>query len=437
MVENAAFWLILSFCSVLVLMALRVHVGVALITVGFVGTIIVLDWNVAVGIIKAGFFEFAASWSLSSISMYLIMGYFAFEAGMASNIYNAVRMLFYRVPGAIPVTTAFASAGFGAICGSSGATAATFAKMAVPEMIKDGYDHALALGSVAAAGTMGSLMPPSVLMIIYAVLVEESVGACFLAGVIPCILSAFIYGAMIITRCKLNPKLAPISRGKVPSRNEKIKAVLEIWDVVILIIIVFGGIFSGIFTATEAGAAGAFAALVMGLSRGLLRFGTIKTSLLEAARVVCLVLIIGVGASVYVRFMALTGMTEWLEFQTEGMSQLALMTSLFGVFFVLGMFLDPIGIMLLTVPVLDPILDNLGISKIWFCILLIKQMELALITPPVGLTIYVVKGVVGDKYRIETIFKGIFWFAIMDIATLAILYLFPQLSLYLPNLVFG
>ncbi len=433
MVEHAALWLILSFFAVLLLMAARVYVAVALIIVGFGGTIIVMDWNVAVGVIKAVFFEFAASWSLSSIAMYLIMGYFAFEGGMAAKIYDAVRLLFSRVPGAIPVTTSFASAGFGAICGSSGATAATFAKMAVPEMIKDGYDHSLALGSVAAAGTMGSLMPPSVLMIVYAVLVEESVGACFLAGVFPCILSAAIYAAMIVIRCKLNPKLAPHSVIEAPSLRQKIKAIFGVWDVLVLVIIVFGGIFSGIFTATEAGAAGAFCALLMGICRRLFGMKTVKTSLLEAARVTCTVLLIGVGANVYVRFMALTGLTEWLEIQTTGMSQLTLMGSLFLVFFVLGMFLDPIGIMLLTVPILDPILDNIGISKIWFCVLLIKQMELALITPPVGLNIYIVKGVVGDEYHVETIFRGIFWFAVMDIITLGILYLFPQISMFLPN----
>ena len=424
-----------SFFVILLLIALRVPVAAVLSLVGFLGVWYVDDFNVAVGVLKSIPFGFAASWSLSSVPMYLLMGYFAFNSGMAERLFHTIRVWVGRFPGSLAISTVFGCAGFGAVCGSSGATSAAFGQIAIPEMEKDNYKIELAAGCIAASGTMGSLMPPSLLMIIYAVLVEESIGRIFMAGILPCILSAVIYAAMIYFRVKLNPSLAPPSDVRRHSMSTKMAALGSLWDVYVIIIIVFGGIYSGIFTATEAGACGAFAVMVINLILKRLDYKKIKRSVLETIRITSMVLIIAVGANLYTRFMALGGLNDFLMSWAQD-SQLPLfylMPVVFLVYFILGMFLDPIGCMLLTVPTFLPVLDALGANMVWFGIIVIKNMEIALITPPVGLNVYIIKGVI-PNVPIEKIFKGIFWFTIMDIITLLLIYLFPSIALVLPNL---
>ena len=430
--------IVIACILVVILIMLRIPIAGILIAVGFGGIAFFQGFNVAIGILKNIPYDFASSWSLSSLPMYLIMGYLAYQMGMAEEIYNAVRLLLRKVPGALSVSTAFACAGFGAVCGSAGATAAAFGRLSVPEMLDDNYDKGLATGSIAASGTMGSLMPPSILMIVYASLAEISVGRCFMAGILPCILSAAIYGAMVMVRVKINPQLAP-----VPPRIERLTlrtvygTLFKLWDVLILIVIIFGGIYGGFVTATEAGAFGAFAALMMGIFTRRLNFEKTKDAFFEGARVTAMILIIAVGANIFVRFLAFGGVPEFVATAFAGFSPLAFIGVMFVVYFFLGMFLDPIGMMLLTVPVLLPVLGQLDISLVWFCIIVIKNMELANITPPVGLTVYVIKGVITADIPIETIFKGIAWFAVMDVITLAILIFFPQISLIVPDTMLG
>jgi tripartite ATP-independent transporter DctM subunit len=429
---------VLSFFIVLLLVGVRIPVAAVLSLAGFLGVWYIDGWQVAVGVLKSIPFEFAASWSLSSVPMYLLMGYFAFHSGMADRLYESIRVWVGRFPGSLAITTVFGCAGFGAVCGSSGATAAAFGRIAIPVMLKDGYQPALAAGSIAASGTMGSLMPPSVLMIIYAVLTEESIGRVFMAGVIPCIVSAAIYALMIYARVKINPVLAPTREIRSFSWDTRLKALGKLWDVYIVVLIVFGGIYSGIFTATEAGACGAFAVLAVNLPLGRLNKQKIKESVKETISITSMVLLIAVGANLYTRFLALGGLNQYLlDWATSGeLSVGHLMFILFGVYFVLGMFLDPIGCMLLTIPTFLPVFDVLHVNMVWFAIIVIKNMELAMITPPVGLNVFIIKGVI-PEVPIEKIFRGIFWFAVMDVLTLLIIYLFPQLSLFLPNYMFG
>lgn len=425
----------ISFLAILLLIALRIPVAAVLALVGFLGVWYVDDFQVAVGVLKSIPFGFAASWSLSSVPMYLLMGYIAFNSGMAERLFRTIRIWVGRFPGSLAITTVFGCAGFGAVCGSSGATSAAFGRIAIPEMEKDNYEMELSAGCIAASGTMGSLMPPSLLMIIYAVLVEESIGRIFMAGILPCALSAIVYALMIYFRVKIRPSLAPPVNIRTYSMSEKMASLVNLWDVYLIIIIVFGGIYSGIFTATEAGACGAFAVTVVNLFLGRLDFNKIKNSVVEAIRITSMVLIIAVGANLYTRFMALGGLNEFLMewAQSSQLSLLALMPLIFLVYFILGMFLDPIGCMLLTVPTFLPVLDALDANLVWFGIIVIKNMEIALITPPVGLNVYIIKGVV-PGVPIERIFKGIFWFAVMDIVTLLLIYIFPSIALFLPNL---
>jgi len=426
-------------CVILLLILLMLGVPVAgvLIIVGVTGITYLQGFHIAMMTLKHIPYMFAASWTMSSVVMYLIMGYFAFEMGLAGKIYNFVRLALGNVPGALSVSTSLACAGFGAVCGSSTATTAAFSKLSVPEMLRDNYDKGLASGSIAASGTMGSLMPPSILMIIYATLAEISVGKCFIAGILPCILSATIYGAMVMVRVKINPRLAPAPpRVKVTPRI-LLKSLLGLWDVFLLIFIIFGGIYSGFVTATEAGALAAFAALAIGLFTRRLNWQKIKVSILEGVKITGVILIIAVGANIVVRFLAFAGVHEYVQVAFTGFPLMGFIGMMFVVYVLLGMFLDPIGMMLLTIPVLVPIFSVVGISPVLFCILVIKAMELACITPPIGLTVYVVKGVVGQEIPTETIFKGIAWFTVMDVITFWILAFFPAISMVLPNLVFG
>ena len=427
-----------ALIAFMILLAARVPIAVGLFLVGVVGIILIEDFQTAIAILKAVPYDFATSWTLSALPMYLLMGCFAYEMGMAHKIYDFVRYTLRKVAGSLAVTTAFSCAAFGAISGSAAATTVTFGKLAIPEMLEDNYDEGLATGCIAASGTMGSLMPPSILMLIYAALAEVSVGRVFAAGILPCIISALIYGAMIAIRCKMNPQLASITPG-LPSPTFKgvISRVPSLTDVFVLVAIVFGGIYSGLMTATEAGAVAAFAALLMGLVTQRLDIHKIKRSVIDSVTVTGQILIIGVGAHMFVRLVALAGIHNWLGLQLEGLSQLAFLGIIFLAFLILGMFIDPIGIILLLTPIVVPLLPNVDISRVWFCILLIKGIELGNVTPPMGMGVYIVKSVVGERISIGTIFRGISWFAAMDVLTFGLLAFFPAISLILPQLIFG
>jgi C4-dicarboxylate transporter DctM subunit len=429
---------ILSFFIIILLVILRIPIAVCLIAVGFVGIWYLQGFSFAVGYLKSVPYDFAASWTLSSLPMYLLLGYFAFHSEIGARLFHSVRACIGRIPGTLAITTIAACACFGAICGSSGATAAAIGRVAIPEMLKDGYEPGLATGCVAASGTLGSLIPPSILMIIYAVLTQESIGRCYLAGFLPGILSAIILCGMVFVRVKLNPQLAPTLEIKAYSWKERMNSIGRLWDLFLVCFIVFGGIYSGVFTATEAGACGAFSLFLIGILLKRLDWKKIKESVLETLVITAMVLIVAVGANLYTRFLALGGLNEFLVqwATTQNISAITLIVALSCAFFILGMFLDPIGCMLLTIPTLLPVFQALHINLVWLCILVVKNMEIGLVTPPVGLNVYVIKGIT-PSIPIETIFRGIGWFVLMEIITLAILIAFPQISLVLPNMLEG
>jgi tripartite ATP-independent transporter DctM subunit len=366
--------------------------------------------------------------------MFLLMGAVAHSAGMTSRLFEAARLWFGRLPGGLAVATNFACAGFAAASGSSLATAMAIGRITIPEMRRHGYDPGLATGVVACAGTLGILIPPSIIMVIYGIFVEVSVAQLFIAGVLPGLLTAAIYAGQIMLRCTWNPKLAPVLEER-PSWREKFRALAEVWPLPLLIIIVIGSIYSGLATPTEAGAFGAAAAVVIGVLQRKLTWTGFRAAAREAIISTASIFFVAIGAVLLTRFMALSGVPIFIgEVVREiGINPLWLIIGTALVYLILGCFLDPLGMMLLTLPVFLPMFKAFNIDLIWFGILLVKYIEIGLITPPVGLNVYGIKVMVPD-IPLETIFKGAGWFLLSEVIIVALLIAFPQISLWLPSM---
>ena len=423
-----------GIAALLALILLRVPIGVALSAVSVVGIFVILGERPAVGLLAQIPYDFTAHWTLSSIPMFLLMGYLCYHAGLTTGLFRLARLWLSWLPGGLSVASIQGSALFAAVTGSSLACTAAMGRIAVPEMLDRGYDKGLATGTVAAAGTIGSMIPPSILLIIYGIFVEESIAKLFLAALIPGILTALLYSAMVVVRCRLNPALAPPVREEVTAR-ERLLAILDTWPVLVLIVGVFGGLFSGVFTPTEAGAVGAALALLIGLLKRALTLPLLREAVTETLRTTAAIFLIAIGAQLLTRFFALSGTTTIIAdfISSPEYSQLAVILLISVVLVLLGMLLDPIGIMLLTIPILLPVLESREIDLIWFGILMAKFLEIGFITPPVGLNVFVVKGIVGDAVPIHSIFSGIAWFVVMDLVLIALLIGFPQIVLWLPG----
>lgn len=419
----------------LVLMALRVQVGVALGIVAFIGIAVMTSTNAAWGILTAIPHDFVANWSLSAVPMFLLMGYIAAHTGLTNGIFASARILMGRVPGGLASSTVVASAIFASASGSSVATAAAFARIAIPEMLRAKYSPSLATGCVAAAGTLGSLIPPSVLMILYGIFTDTSIGALFLAGVIPGIMTAGMYILMITLRARINPSIAPPDHT-VYSRAEKRAAFRDIWPLPVMILGVLGGIFAGWFTATEGGAVGAAIAALLAASRRKLSLSALWLAVVETAIGTSTVFLIAIGASMFAAFMGLSTVpTAVADFLLQFVSSpLAVIVAVAVLFIIMGMFLDAISLLLLATPIVLPILRTLGIDLVWFGIIVIKLLEIGLLTPPVGMNVFVIKSAMGRTVSLGQIFKGAGWFVATDLVTLGLLIAFPILTLFLPSL---
>ncbi|MGE0747418.1 MAG: TRAP transporter large permease [Rhodospirillales bacterium] len=424
----------LSIGCVLALIALRIPIGVVLGTVALVGIAHLRGLDVALGVLKSTPFEFSAKWSLTAIPMFLLMGAIAYHAGIGSALFNAARAWFGRLPGGLAVATNFACAGFAAASGSSLATAAAMGRLAIPDMLKSGYDKGLATGVVASAGTLGSLIPPSILFVLYGVFAEVSIVKLFIAGVLPGILTAVVYATMLIIRCRLRPELAPTA-AVAASWAEKWRVLAEIWPIVALIVGVIGSLYSGVVTPTEAGAFGALLAAVIAFVQGRLNWRVMRDSVVEATETTASIFFVAVGAVLYTKFLALTGMPRFMGgmIGSWALDPLLLVLATAIIYVIFGCFLDPLGLMLITLPILLPMYKALGVDLIWFGVLVIKFLEIGLLTPPVGFNVYVIKSVVGDAVPLETIFKGVAWFLVCEVVVVTLLVVFPAISLYLPG----
>lgn len=419
----------------LLLIALRVQIGVAVGIVSFIGIAIILNMKAAWGMLTAVPFNFVGDWNLTAIPMFLLMGYVASSAGLTQGLFQAMRIFLSRMPGGLAIASVGACALMSAASGSSVATASSMARIATPEMLRYRYDPGLATGVVATAGTLGSLIPPSILMVLYGYYAEVSIAKLFIAGVIPGLLSAVMLSVMIVARVTVKPSLAPRVEESFTTQ-EKLDAIKEIWPLPVLVFGVLIGIFIGLFTPTEAGAVGAFLALVLALLRGRLTLPVLRDAVVSTLSSTAGIFMVVIGTVLLTRFMALSGVPNFIanELLTLGSSELMIILMVVVLYLLLGMFLDSIGILLLTLPIILPVARDAGIELIWFGVILIKLLEIGLITPPVGLNVYVMKGALGSLVKLQQIFAGVTWFVVAEMITLALIVAFPLLSLWLPAL---
>jgi len=433
----------------LIMVVTGVRVVFAASIAGIIGLIELIGVGPALGNVGAIPYSKSVTFVLGLLPIFILIGFLAYQAGMTRQLYEAAKAWIGFVPGGLAVATVFATAGFAAVSGASTATAAVFSRVAIPEMLKEGYDKKLAAGVVAAGGTLASLIPPSAILVIYAIIVEESVGALLLAGFLPGIFSAFVYGAIIIIWAKMNPNLGP--PGRRYSFNEKIKALPGILPIAIVITVIISAIYAGWATPTEAGALGAFVVLIIAIMRGL-KLQSLNFALMETAKLVAMIFSIIWGVLIFVRFLGFSGLPEtfanWI-ISLPFDPYIVLILILLG-YVILGMFIDAIGLLLLTLPVVYPaiILLNGGPDvtaaespfgmtfnqvSVWFGIIVVKMAEVCLITPPIGLNCFVVAGVRKD-IPVTDVFKGVTLFFIADILTILVLIMFPQIITWLPDL---
>jgi tripartite ATP-independent transporter DctM subunit len=339
-----------------------------------------------------------------------------------------------RVPGGLAISAVFACSGFAAVSGSSLACAAAMGRIAIPEMVAVGYRPSIAAGSIAAGGTIGALIPPSILMIIYGIIAETSVTQVFVGGIGIGILTAISYVAVILAISWLRPDLIP--RHYAEEGESSLSALLDIWPILVLIVLVFGGLFSGLFSATEAGAVGALGAVILGFVTGGLSWKAVQQSLLETVLTTSSLFIIAVGAAMFTRFLGISGLSGFLNSAVAGadLNYVQLMLIVVLIYLVLGTFMEPFGAMLVTLPVFLPILRAEGISLVWFGVLVVKLLEIGMISPPVGLNVFVIRNVAAQYATVVQIFRGVVPFFVADLAVVALAIAFPQLVLYLPGL---
>ena len=432
---------VLCIVLLLILMATGLQIGLSFLLSGVIISTLLLGFNSSISLLgQVAYFSIATpTWAC--IPLFILMGSFAAIGGFARRAYNGVNALSRDVPGSLGIATCFSCALFGAVSGSSIATTAIFGKMALPEMNRLKYDRSFSVGCIASAGTFASMIPPSMMMIIYALFTQQSVGKLFAAGIIPGFLTAMCYAALIFYRVKRNPSLAPATGPDAAQYAErgKWREASQTWPVIIIAIVVLGGIYSGIFTPTEAAAAGALITLLFGIILGSLRkFGDVTGAMKDSANTTAMLFLINIGALYYSRVLAVTGMPTELTMLLQDLEvpRLVILLGILAIMFLLGMIMVPVGIYALTLPVVFPILVSLGYDPIWFGVIALKLTEIGSITPPVGLNVYAMKGVIPKQMDIslEDIFRGVWPFCMCDIIVLVFLIMFPQLSLWLPNL---
>ncbi|MEQ6203978.1 TRAP transporter large permease [Sulfitobacter sp. HNIBRBA2951] len=417
------------------LILMRIPIGVSLIAVSFGGLWSMFNWNIAWGSLGIVPYNFANSWVLSSIPAFLLMGFICYHTRLTQGLFSAAQVWLSGLPGGLAIASVFGCAGFAAVTGSSVACSAAMGKIAVPEMMRNRYSAELATGTVAAAGTIGALIPPSILMILYGIIARQSVSQLFLGGLVVGIITLTAYVLLIIVRVKLNPTLAPPINGNKATRAEKIKALGQTWPVLLIVIGVFAGLFGGAFTPTEAGAIGALLSMLVAALYRTLTLKAIRMALVETITTTAALLIIAVGASLLTRFLALSGIGDALSSSilAFGVSPVLIMLGVVVVYLVLGMMLEPVGAMLLTLPIVMPLVEETGYSLLWFGVVLVKLLEIGMITPPMGMNVFVIKGVVGNTASLTTVFRGVFWFVVVDLLIVAMLIAFPSIVLFLPN----
>jgi tripartite ATP-independent transporter DctM subunit len=403
--------------------------------VGFFGLAIVRGWNPALASAGTLMYETGFSYTLSVVPLFILMGNFVSRAGLSQELFRAAYAFIGHWRGGLAMSTIVACAGFGSICGSSIATAATMARVAYPSMRQFGYSDALACGAIASGGTLGILIPPSVIMVIYALMTEVNIGAMFAAGLIPGVLATLLLMAAVAWQTWRDPKSGP--RGERTPWPERLRALQGVWGVIVLFVVVMGGIYGGVFTATEGASIGAFGAFVFALARRALTWRTLVDVLVESSRTTAMLFGILIGALIFANFVNFTSMPDDLknfvsQFQLHPM---AVIVAICAIYVLLGTAMEELSMILLTVPVLFPLVVHLGFDPIWFGILVVVVVEIGLISPPVGMNLFVLRTLL-PHVSTMTIYRGVAPFVVADVIRLAILIAFPVISTWLPGVLF-
>lgn len=423
---------IVGIAVLIVLLFSKMPIGAGMAIVGFFGFAVVVGFQPALGVLRTVPYTTFSEHSLSVIPLFLLMGAFAFHSGMSEDLFNAVYKWIGHFRGGVAMATVVACACFAAISGSSLATAATLGAIALPEMKKYKYDDSLATGAVAAGGSVGILIPPSVILILYGIITEQSIGKLFLAGIIPGIMEALFYILTIGYLTHFKPERGP--RGPRTTFKEKVGSLKSAWEVALLFVVVIGGIYQGIFTPTEAAGIGAFGTFFFSLLRRRLKWDNFKTSLTSTVQTTGMLFLIILGAMIFGYFLSVTRLPMDLAATVSDLpvNRYVVLIIILAITMLLGCIMDSMAIVLLTIPVFYPLILQLNFDPIWFGILVVRVTEMGLITPPVGLNVFIIKGISG--VGTGTIFRGIFPFLAADVVQVILLLLFPQIVMFLPDM---
>jgi C4-dicarboxylate transporter, DctM subunit len=423
---------LVGFAAFLALAFLRVPMAFAMGIVGFVGFAYKVNLNAAAAMIGQTTYETGLAYTLSVIPLFILMGNFVVRARMSEELYRAAYTFFGHLRGGLAMSTVIACAGFGAICGSSIATAATFTKVAYPSMRKFGYKDELAAGAIAGGGTLGILIPPSTIMVIYGIMTETNIGKVFVAGILPGLIATLLLCLAVVWITWRDPDAGP--PGERSSAAQRIDAIKHVWPVVLLFVLVIGGIYAGVFTATEGAGIGAGGAFVFALARRALTWKILIEVLIESARTTSMLFMILIGALIFANFINYTSMPADLkDFAAQFKSTPWLVVAAICVIYVvLGTAMEELSMILLTVPLFFPMVIGLGYDPVWFGIVVVIVVQIGLISPPVGMNIFVVKNLI-RHLSISTVFRGVSPFTVALVAMLAIIVAFPQLATFLPS----
>jgi tripartite ATP-independent transporter DctM subunit len=430
---------IIGIVVMLLIFFSRMPVAYVMTMIGFLGFSIMISFKGGLNLLSRNIYEVFSSYGLTTIPLFILMGQLAFNSGISHRLYDTAYKFLGSIRGGLAMATVSACTAFGAVCGSSPATAATMATVGLPEMRRYKYADELSTGSVASGGGLGMIMPPSVVLIVYGILTEESIGKLFVAGIIPAIFVTVLFIISIYIRCRLAPNQGP--PGERFTWREKLRSLNGLFDTIAIFALVMGGLFFGFFTPTEAAAVGAFGVFFVSLIRRQLTWQGFVTSLYETLRTSCMVMLLIAGAVVFGKFLAITripfNIASWIG--GFDLPPFVILSMIIFVYFMGGCFMDALAFVMLTIPIFFPIVTDLGYDPIWFGIIIVMVTEMGVITPPVGINVYVVygvsKGAIGGV-RLESIFKGIIPFLIAVIVGTVVVILVPQIILYLPNLMY-
>ncbi len=430
---------IIGIVIMLAIFMTKMPVAYVMTLVGFVGFGILISFPAALALLPRNFYDSFSSYELTTIPLFVLMGQLAFNGGISRKLYNTAYSFMGNIKGGLAMATVSTCTAFGAVCGSSPATAATMATVGMPEMKRFGYADSLSAGSVASGGGLGMIMPPSVVLIIYGILTEQSIGALFVSGILPAFLMTFLFIVCVYITCRIDPKQGP--RGEKFTVTQKIKSLLGLADTLAVFALVMSGLFYGFFTPTESAAVGVFGVLVVSIIRRQLTWKAFVKSLYETLQTSTMILFLIAGAVVFGKFLAVTRIPFEVATWVSGLDlpSFLIMGIIIAIYFIGGCFMDSLGLIMLTIPIFYPIVTNLGYDPIWFGVIIVLVTEMGVITPPVGINVYVVygvsRGVVGD-ISLEDIFRGIVPFLAATVVGIIILMIFPRIILFLPELMY-